>query len=205
MFFNEEVFISLACSAVHRNAGANLLLSPERFDSDSWLPTKLTLVPSAVEAPNKEYAGWLLVETDAFGVHNLNQPVSGGFTNGDKYTFSVFVKPNGKRYFELSSFHAVNATDGRYSVFDMQDGVVHASDAEGSCIDRLSDGWFKVSHVVSIDSAEQYPTSLICGLSLVDPTGRTYSYAGDGSSGVYVWGARLEKAEASTSSADTTA
>jgi hypothetical protein len=29
--------------------------------------------------------------------------------------------------------------------------------------------------------------------------------AGDGSSGVYVWGARLEKAEASTSSVDTTA
>ncbi len=196
---------TLACRGLLIEAPRqNLLLYSQEFNNAEWAKLNVILTADAATAPDGSQTADLIVANTTDGQHFCDSNTSGTYTDGTKYAFSVFVKAAGSVYAAIANFYAAGATEGVYSVFNLQTGTVHASTAESAKITPLPGGWFRISHVVTVNSAATYPNSLMSRVAVPSPTGSLLQYTGDGTSGLYIWGAQLEQENAPTSYIPTT-
>ena len=106
------------------------------------------------------------------------------------YTFSVFVKYNGRQYLQLL-FGSSASTD--FSNFDLINGIVTSGAGK---IKNYGNDWYKISLTANINSGttEVYLWSIDNASSL-----RAASSTGNGIDGYYVWGAQVEEGSYPTS------
>jgi hypothetical protein len=111
-------------------------------------------------------------------------------TNATTYTQSVFVKPNNWRYF------MVFANSGQSANFDLTAGTIGSLVGATAAIQALPNGWFRVSMTWATTA-----TNAALGFSLIAASNSAYAstVTGDGSSGVYLYGAQLELGSFATS------
>ena len=158
----------------------NLLTYSEQFDNAVWTRDTATITANAVVAPDGTLTADKLFETASTGVHRFLRatPISAATT----YTASVYVKAAERRYFGMKTGVAGEAPP----VFDLLDGNVVTGD--GAIVD-VGDGWYRCSCTFSSgESTLHYAHWTI----LINPTFSGEVYTGDGTSGVYIWGAQLE-------------
>jgi len=107
-------------------------------------------------------------------------------TSGSTYTFSCYVKAGEYRYCALpitnTGFGAAS-----FPVFDLQTGSVIDADGSTVSITPAGNGWYRCSATRTAIASATGTFSLY-----VLPTSTVGAYAGDGTSGIYVWGAQLE-------------
>lgn len=172
-----------------RKMGAtpNLLLNPEEFENASW--TKVGIVTAGMAnvatAPNGTATADRLIENTGTTDHYVSQTV---FSLTGTYVLSVFAKPIGsgsKRYLTLGE----RSTTGTQHIFDVDSGLVVSG--SGSSITPLGDGWYRCSLVGITLSGTNFGSRI--GLDN-DGSGASYSYTGDGVSGLYIWRAQLSPA-----------
>jgi hypothetical protein len=164
----------------------NLLQRTEEFENTYWTKTATTITLNSTTSPIGDNSAQTLVETATSGTHSMSRSIS--FVSGRPYTLSIYVKNQSARNIRLAlpttQFGGVltNAT------FNTSTGAVTGS-AGGvtTSVETLADGWFRlsISKVATSTSSGSVTISLIQGTT-------TSSYTGDGTSGVFVWGAQLE-------------
>ena len=185
---------------------ANLLLRSQEFDNSYWTLFPVgdtTIVPDAVTAPDGTLTADKLVEGTSTGRHYIEKLFYPGAST--TYTFSVYVKAAGRT--QVVIYPNAQTAFSKYVAFNLSSGVViveNGSNITGN-IQRLANEWFRVSITTASGSNSQY--SPIIGLT--NNTGPTYtdsaaSYTGDGTSGIYIWGAQLEAGSFPTSYIPTT-
>jgi len=165
----------------------NLLGYSEAFDNAAWVKLRINAfgsgsVANATIAPNGSLSADLITEnTTASDSHTLYQGTS-SLPSGGKFVYSFYAKPNGRNWVQ-----AVNYIDRDYSCFfDIQNGTVgSAVNATGS-ITSVGDGWYRcsIAFTVAVAGASE------CYVFLATAN-NTRSYTGDGTSGIYLWGAQL--------------
>jgi hypothetical protein len=177
----------------------NLLLRSEDFTT-SWAPANASVQSNIITAPDGNITADKLVENSSTGNKEVTQG-SITFTSGTSLTFSCFVKAGERTLFRLAAttgFFAsqtnayFNLTSGTVSL--TQGGITSAS------IIPYPNGWYRCI-------ATMLPTSSGTGnvfITLVR-SGTTTNYTGDGTSGIYIWGAQLETGAFPTSYIPTTA
>lgn len=162
----------------------NLLTYSEQFDNVSWVKSGGTITANTVVSPDGTIDADKLVENTSAGVHVTAQNVS--MTSGVSYTFSIFAKA-GERSRLL--FERSNATLTSFTALvDLVAGdVVSTTGTVTASIAPIGNNWYRISLTVSA-------ASTAAGGVQVDlvSTGSTVSYTGDGTSGIYIWGAQLE-------------
>lgn len=179
----------------------NLLTYSEQFDNAAWLKFGLGAfgsgsVVDAIAAPSGAVTADLLTENSSTGVH-LAVTTAVNFYDTAK-TFSVYAKANGRRYIGVA---AIASDTGQVGVFDLQTGTyVGAVDAPngGTGVNILStsirdegNGWYRCSVSFDVATATRFPA-----LYLMNGTATANaSYAGDGTSGIYIWGAQLNRSD----------
>jgi len=129
-----------------------------------------------------------LVETTANGNHSLSENIN--LTINSVYTQTYYIKSAGRTKFQLRrGAAAALPTPPTALVFDLATGTYSGSLASGwtnPSISSVGNGWYRVGITVTATASG----SDAVGLYLCDDTGNI-SYTGDGTSGIYIFGAQL--------------
>jgi hypothetical protein len=192
---NQEGVMELVASGVPRvdysntcpeliieKASTNKFLRSQEFDSASWTKSNSTISANAITAPNGTLTADKLIETATNSVHNINQ----NFVMVGSHSLSIYAKA-GERTRIALQLGSVSA------IFDLSNGSVVSG--AGAFINDEGNGWYRC--VIS-----NTPSNINCIIYIVSGTSTTY--LGNGTSGVYIWGAQLEQSTYPTSYIPTT-
>jgi hypothetical protein len=168
---------------VLRGTGQNLLVQSQSLTSFGWAAaTALTINTTATTAPNGTTTGNSLTPTVANSFHRVSQ--SSAIVSGITYTLSFFGKANGYKYLALNCNSAFNAQ----SIFDVDAGTVFSTTSGTASVASVGNGWYRC--VITGTATSSTTATLFFGVA--NTSGVDASYAGDGTSGIFGWGAQLE-------------
>src|SRR6056300_883710 len=167
----------------------NLTNYSEEFDNSFWVKSRASISANAIIAPNGTTTADSLIEsTDNNNTHYVNKSISSMVTlaDGDKITLSVYAKAGTRDHLFLSfnwgSYQAV-------SIFDLSDGAISntSSNHDNVVMEDVGEGWYRCSITDTHDTNSPADT-FRCDIGIASGD-TTFSYTGDGSSNIYIWGA----------------
>jgi hypothetical protein len=170
----------------------NVLNSPEDFSTASWSRTNVVVTKDAVLAPDGTLTGNKLAVSGAAGAFKVitqetvsNRTISVSVKKGE-YIYASIGKTNGAGYWTSVNFNLetglyLNTSSASISELPVSYGIKPEKD-----------GWYRIW---AMFDTVQYGTSFfIAGTSDGEPIfGATRSNAGDGTSGIYIWGAQVSE------------
>jgi len=164
----------------------NLLTYTEQFDNAAWEKVRSTVTQNSSTAPNGTLTADKLISTATTGAHYLR---FAGALSLQSMTLSVYAKKGEYNFLYLLLGEATTGT----AYFNLDAGIV-GSVTSGFTSDIMDEGngWYRCS-ITGISAS----TTNLCqiGSTLV---ANTLTYTGDGTSGIYIWGASLTTAENAT-------
>lgn len=192
-FENVGGHLALLCEP----AGTNLCTYSEIFRAalGDWTQTYSTITDNATTAPDgNETADKIVLDDTAAIDHNSLQAIAKeSFTDEASVTYSIYIKPNELTWVRLSMKPKVGALVGAY--FNLSTGAVGTESVDSYGSEEMSDGWWRywITHNI--------------GTGIVDPIfyvlladgDESYILDGDGTSGIYIWGAQVEESPVPTS------
>ena len=169
----------------------NLITQSELFSDAVWTKSGTT-VTSGFLSPDGTTNAFKLVEGTNNGIHQLK--AIGINTVVDRYNFSVFVKPNGRNEIRIVGTNYFSSGTDAY--FNLETKVIiYGAKAENGLIETLANGWFRCSF--SSSGGEFAGNN--AHMNIETALNNSNSYQGDGTSGVYIFGAMVEQNSFSTS------
>jgi hypothetical protein len=167
----------------------NLLLRSEEFESASWIKSNSSVVANVQEAPDGTSEADKLVENTADSQHLLNQLLT--IPDDSLVTVSAYFKAAERNWARIS----VRRKDGNFpgAYFDLSNGTIGSIISGPISVSIISAGnsWYRCSATARIGIGATTPGVTI----YVNNANLGLSYSGDGTSGIYLWGAQLELAE----------
>jgi len=172
-------------------ARTNLITYSEDFSQSYWVKSGSS-VASGFVSPKGDLSAFKLVESSTTSTHELE--VIGTAVVADKYTISLFAKAGerGKLQVKLRNYFA---GDPRV-IFDLENGTFEQNVQAIGSMTLLSNGFYKCTFTTVLNAIAG--GNAILNVNLVDEANQT-SYTGDGTSGVYIYGAQLEQGTYPTS------
>ena len=163
----------------------NLLLQSQTFDNASWTKTDSSITANAIAAPDGTVTADKLVENSSAATHQVSQGVS--VTSGVPYTVSIYVKAGERTKFQVNTNLISAGFVYITAKFDISAGTVISVDTGlTASIQSVGNGWYRCI----VTGTAGATTSKDFIFNLLDASG-TASYTGDGTSGIYLWGAQL--------------
>ena len=167
-------------------------------DLTGWGNTNCTVTANVVVAPDGNTTADKMVEAAAAGSKQLFRSATGSFVVGTYYTVSVFAKSGERSQFQMDVSDAVfSSPDNAW--FDLTTETVTYSGPSWATIEKYPNGWYRCSLTAKCVTATGG------GMFMNMMSGGAVSYTGDGTSGMYFWGAQIEASTAPTSYIPTTA
>jgi hypothetical protein len=166
----------------------NLLTYSEQFDNAAWTKQNLLAfgsgsIVNATTAPDGTVTADKITPDTSATNHRVEQSTTWAATS---YTLVVYAKPAGYNYVRIRSF--ASAVGAFSQVFNLQNGTVGTagSGTRTATISAAPNGFYLCTMTFSIASATT-------GNILIEAqsTDSESGFAGDGTSGIYIWGADL--------------
>ena len=160
----------------------NLLTFTEQFDNAIWTKTASSVTANSTVAPDGTTTADTIVALATLGQHRVDQVTT---IAAGTYTFSCYVKTAGYDYawlrIGLTPSVVVSLVDG--SLYNLTDGTATAT--------NVGNGWWRIALSGSCLA------NSTCRINISsDNSGSTFT--GNGTSGIFVWGAQLELGSTAT-------
>jgi len=145
-------------------------------DFEQWVDVNTDLTENAIEAPDGTTTATKLIADTATGQHRRDYLST---YSAGTYTFSIFAKVGGYNYLELRL-----GGDGVY--VDIRDGSLGGASAGiTTSYEDVGNGWKRIAITHSAGANDTARINVV-------ETSEQRNFTGDGTSGIYIWGAQLE-------------
>ena len=168
--------------------------------SSSWSTADATAVPNAALAPDGTFTALRLVENSANAVHNY----AINYTEETTSSLTIFAKEGARRYLHI----AVSGNSGIFTysiIIDLRTAVINdpkffnGTPISSSSATLCANGWVKIS--VSSNKSRYWKASISTASvhTNFDTDYGQETYAGDGTSDLFLWGIQYEAGSFPTS------
>jgi hypothetical protein len=161
----------------------NLALYSEQFDNAYWTKSQATITANATTAPDGTLTAEKFIEgSGSVAPECARTPIA---TSNSIFTLSVFAKASER------NFLIINNNDGTGSFrvwFNLTTGVIGTTDAGVTAfIENVGNGWFRCGVARQMTAFASATSAFQIGSADGVDT-----YTGDGTSGIFIWGAQME-------------
>jgi hypothetical protein len=175
----------------------NLLRRTQEFDNAYWTKLDATITENQIIAPDGTLTADKLVENTANAAHSVRSTAVSS-TSGTK-NVSAFIKAGERTFAFLRVTDLV--TGGAERRINLSTGVVDSVnvDPAGSWTSisvsskNIGNGWYRID----VTATQGGGTTIALAISVGNASGEK-TYTGDGTSGVFIWGAQLELGSTAT-------
>lgn len=189
-------------------AATNVLLQSQNI-STSWTVSQMLAfgsgsVVDATAAPDGTVTADLVVPNTVSTGHFIRQAVTA--TVAQTWTYTHYIKPAGYSRYQLTLFDTAATSNLVSAVFNLDLGTITSLANGGlgtgatASTETLANGWYRLTLTGQPNTSG---TSISAQARQLNNSG-TSTFAGDGVSGSYYWGAQLETGSAATSYIATT-
>lgn len=174
----------------------NLVLRSEEFDNASWVKFNATVTANSTISPDGTLDADKII--GSAGISNNNVYQSPSLTANTQYTETVYAKKSEWDWIVLEI--RGEAVDAVVAWFNVNTGTVGVIKNGGTAtITNVGNGWYRCSLTRTMGATTSSTRVRIYTTNAND----SYS-VGDGTSGVFIWGAQLEAGSSATSYIPTT-
>jgi hypothetical protein len=190
--------ITLVCKGLLiEQQSTNLLTYSEQFNDASWVKLNTTISANSIISPDGTTNADTMVETIASGFHRVSQSFTPSVTGS--FTSSIFAKQGARIWLAIQNNFGANNTTQLYNLSTGALGSISGTGGTAT-ITNVGNGWYRctLTTVTSTLGAGACNIYVSSGDNL-------NTYTGDGTSGLYIWGAQLESLAFRTSYVPTVA
>jgi hypothetical protein len=156
------------------NAATNLITYSEDVSHSSWAKTSVSITSNSILSPDGSLNASIITEDSTLNNHRISV---NGLVGSGTHTVSVFAKANDRNWLIIR-----NAANNAW--FDVLNGVVGTVESGNGSIESYGNGWYRCSVTMSSLSTP--------AVGIADNNG-SYSYQGNGTGSLYIWGAVAEQ------------
>jgi len=177
----------------------NLCLYSQAFDNAAWTKSRATVVANATVAPDGTTTAYKLVEDNTAGAtHRIYLSVDKVTASAITYTGTIYAKAAERSVVSFKLPGKTEADQSRIAVY-LRTGEISAIGGSGftsasASATSVGNGWWRVSLAATSDT----DTKIVLFAQVSDTLASTGSYNGNGTSGIYIWGAQLDQAATAT-------
>jgi hypothetical protein len=172
----------------------NMFRYSEDFANTAWNPNALSVTANAATAPDGTLSADKLVEDGSVGTSRYilqDNAIGAGVT----VTQSIYAKPAGRNFIQFSPSTGFSTTD-HWVTFQLTSSgtyTIGGSNVNGATasITSINDGWYRCTMTTPVMNTTTSGRIAISPASSLSDS-RLGPYQGDGTSGVFVWGAQFE-------------
>jgi hypothetical protein len=191
--------IALTCKGLLiEEAKTNLSTYSDNFSGANWSAVAVTVSTNQIISPDGTLNADKIIENTATAEHFMRQTIT-GLTVNTNHSTSVYVKTNG-RDLSIRVLDADNTANGYRAFYNLTTGAITSNISFGvasilsATATNVGNDWWRVT--LSGNGG------LLCTKYIIDffcLQGSNTNYLGNGTSGIYLWGAQLEAGPFATS------
>jgi hypothetical protein len=197
-YLGQEVVPDSGCGSwLLEPQSTNLITYSEDFSDASWIKSDSSITSNSVISPDGSLNADKIIATATNGSHAVFVSISSATSSGSSYCYSFFAKA------EQYTKTAIRIGGGGYSaqpmaVINLLNGTVVSQQGFTSVsVTNFNNGWYKINAVFTATASVAPNIQPIADGFIT--TADNYTYTGDGTSGIYIWGAQLEQQSYATS------
>ena len=194
-YLGQEVVPDSGCGSwLWEPQSTNLITQSELFSDASWVKINSSVV-SGFASPSGNTNAYKLIASVSNTDHRTRTAPIATAAVGTAVTFSIYIKPQ-----EITKIALVdNWTNLSYGVVNLTTNSV-IEEAQGTTsVTEILNGFRRVSFTYQTANINTLPAVYLLDDAYTSGNPTSYTFASDGTSGVYIWGAQLEQQSYATS------
>ena len=173
---------------------SNLVTWSEALDNAAWVKTNTTVTANAAVSPDGSTNADKLIATSTNALHICESNLI-SFTSGTAYTFSFYAKRAENNFVQFTGSSSLLSIRANYNLLNGTLGTVDSGIS--ATITSVGSDWYRCT--ATFTSSVTGSFRVIISSITSSTAGRFQTFAGDGTSGVLLYGAQIEAGAYATS------